>query len=353
MKPRERLLTAMRRQTPDRVPRELTMTPALLERFREKTGASDPAEHWGFEERIVAFRPPSAKADYSRYFGGSTPENATVDEWGVARRTGSLYHFTRMTHPLAAADTPEAIADYPLPDFCRPECWMHLSDQIADLHSRDLAAHGLLGQTIFETAWAIRGMEELLTDMAMRPELAEPLLNRMTDLRIAQAETMARADVDILRLGDDVGTQRGMLMSPRLFRRWLKPRLAAVIAAARTAKPEILIWYHSDGDCRPIIPDLIEIGVEILNPVQPECVDPAQIKAQYGDRLAFSGTIGTQTTMPFGTPAEVKAEVKKRIETVGRGGGLLLAPTHVLEPDVPWENILAFIEAVEEYGVYA
>ena len=104
--------------------------------------------------------------------------------------------------------------------------------------------------------------------------------------------------------------------------------------------------------CREIIPELIEIGVDILNPVQPECMDPAEIKRQYGDRLSFSGTIGTQSTMPFGTPREVEATIRKRIETVGVGGGLLLAPTHVLEPDVSWENILAFLEAVDRWGWY-
>ena len=109
---------------------------------------------------------------------------------------------------------------------------------------------------------------------------------------------------------------------------------------------------HSDGVIDPIIPELIEIGVDILNPVQPECMDPVQLKREYGNELAFWGTIGTQTTMPFGTPEEVKAVVKERIETVGQGGGLLLAPTHVIEPDVPWENVVAFFEAVEEYGRY-
>jgi uroporphyrinogen decarboxylase len=147
-------------------------------------------------------------------------------------------------------------------------------------------------------------------------------------------------------VGDDVATQRGMMMRPALWRRWLKPRLAAIISAAREVKPDILIWYHSDGDCRAIIPELIEIGVDILNPVQPECMDPAAVKAQYGDRLSFSGTIGTQTTMPHGTPEEVRGVVRERIATVGRGGGLLLAPTHVLEPDVPWENIVALVDAV-------
>jgi len=102
----------------------------------------------------------------------------------------------------------------------------------------------------------------------------------------------------------------------------------------------------------PIIPDLIEIGVTILNPVQPECMDPVKLKEQYGDRLAFDGTMGIQTTMPFGTPEEVDRETKRMIETVGKGGGLIIAPTHVLEPEVPIENIKAFLEAVDKYGHY-
>jgi len=146
--------------------------------------------------------------------------------------------------------------------------------------------------------------------------------------------------------------QNKMLMSPATWRRWLKPRLAQVVEAAKSVKPEIHIFYHSDGDCRAIIPDLIEIGVTVLNPVQPECMDPVQLKAEFGDRLAFWGTVGTQTTMPFETPEQVRAVVKERIETVGKGGGLLIAPTHILEPDVPWQNVLAFVEAVEEFGAY-
>lgn len=206
--------------------------------------------------------------------------------------------------------------------------------------------------TIFEVSWYIRGMENLFSDMMLQPDLAETLLDRITEMRVFQAQTYARADVDILDLGDDVATQRGMLMSPKMWHHWLKPRLARVIGAAKAIKPDILVQYHSDGDCRDVIPELIEVGVDILNPVQPECMDPAEIKTQYGDRLAFSGTVGTQTTMPHGTPAEVKAVVKERIATVGEGGGLLIAPTHVLEPDVPWENVIALVEAVEEYGEY-
>ena len=206
--------------------------------------------------------------------------------------------------------------------------------------------------TIFEVSWYLRGMENLMADMLQDPDMATVLLDRITDLRVFQARKYAEFGVDVLALGDDISMQTGMLMSPRMWRKWFKPRLAKVIQEAKAVNPDLLVQYHTDGDCRAVIPELIEVGVDILNPVQPECMDPVAIKNEYGDRLSFSGTIGTQTTMPHGTPEDVRAAVKKMVETVGAGGGLLLAPTHVLEPDVPWENIVSFVEACKEFGTY-
>lgn len=134
------------------------------------------------------------------------------------------------------------------------------------------------------------------------------------------------------------------------WREFLKPRLAKVIRAAKSVSPAMLIFYYGDGNLQAIIPELIEIGVEILNPIQPECMDPVIIKKQYGERLSFWGTLGTQTTMPFGTAVEVRQVCQKMFQEVGHGGGLGLAPTHVLEPEVPWANIQAFVDAVNEYN---
>jgi len=354
MTPRQRVLAAMRREEPDRVPRELSwggFTPALMEIFRQKTGAEDPAEYWNFEVRPVGFRYPDPAPRIFELLG-PLPPGTTVDAWGIAHVPGTYYHFTRIVHPLVSAATPREIADYPLPDVRPSAFWEHLAPEVAVLHARGLAAAGELAVTIFEVGWQIRGMENLFDDFVHRPEMGEILLDRMTEIRCFQAEKYAEADVDVLRLGDDVSQQRGMLMSPAMWRKWFKPRMAKIIAAARAIKPDILVFYHSDGDCRAIVPELIEIGIDILNPVQPECMDPAEMKRLYGDRLAFWGTVGTQTTFPFGTPAEMKAVVRERIQTVGRGGGLLLAPTHILEPEVPWENIIAFFEAIDEFGIY-
>jgi len=338
------------------VPYELSwgaFTPALMEIFREKTGAEDPLEYFLVPVRPVAHRGRSKEElwqIYARYYPGHTLDEVEISDFGVASLPGSLWHFRKDIHPLAEAESLNDILDYPLPDPSRPEAYIHLSEETHRYHARDLAVNGILCVTIFEVAWAIRSMEALFTDMALRPEMAAALLDRMMELRLVQARQLVQAGVDILSLGDDVSTQRGLMMSPAMWRKWFKPRLAAIIAEARRLRPGIPIFYHSDGDCRAIIPELIEIGVTILNPVQPECMDPAELKRQYGDRLAFWGTIGTQTTMPFGTPDEVRATVRERIRTVGAGGGLVLAPTHILEPDVPWENILAFFEAVECYG---
>ena len=138
-------------------------------------------------------------------------------------------------------------------------------------------------------------------------------------------------------------------MSKELWRKWLKPRLLEVITAARSIKPDIHIFYHTDGKVDPVIPELIEIGIDILNPVQPECMDVYELHREYGKYLSFWGTIGTQTTMPFGTVKEVKEVARERIEKIGRFGGLVLGPTHSLQPDVPWENIVALFEAINEY----
>jgi uroporphyrinogen decarboxylase len=137
-----------------------------------------------------------------------------------------------------------------------------------------------------------------------------------------------------------------------MWRTVFKPRLREVIEAARKARPEIFVFYHSDGNVWDAIPELIEVGVDVLNPVQPECMDPAKVKMEFGKDLSFFGSVSIQETLPKGSPKDVRREVKLRMETIGKGGGLLIAPAHVLQPDTPWENIVAFFDAVEEFGYY-
>ena len=349
---RQRLLAAVRREKPDRVPRDLSwgLSPRAYELFREKTGETDPYDYFKVDLRFLEPLPTRNPVDYSRYHEKGVP----VDQWGVGHTlsSDSHLHFTTFIPPLRDARSVADIEAYPLPDLDADYRHAGYPDQAARLHEKGLAAVGLAATTIFEVAWQIRGFEELMVDMLSRRDMAECLFERMTLLRIPQVQANVKAGCDLLMLGDDVSCQRGMLMNPDLWRRFLKPRLARIIDAARGIHSGLPIFYHSDGDCRAIIEDLIDIGITILNPVQPECMDPEEIKGKYGDRLALWGTIGIQTVLPFGTPEDVRREVKHRIETVGRDGGLVLGPTHTIEPEVPWENIAALYHAIDEYGVY-
>ena len=183
-----------------------------------------------------------------------------------------------------------------------------------------------------------------------RPEWAEFLLDRLAELARRNAETLARAGVDVLALDDDVGMPGTMFMSPETWRRFFKPRMAGIIEAARAIRPGLPVLYHSDGYFEPILGDLIEIGVNAINPLEPEHMDAARIRRRFGPRLALWGTVGHQTTFSFSTPDQIRAEVRLRIETLGRAG-LILGPAYDIdEPDIPWANIAAFLGAVKEYG---
>lgn len=345
---REKFSNAMRRKSEDYVPFEFRLCPSLLEEFKKRTGVENYAEYYKFPARGTKVESLSDFARYHKYFKDLT--DVTVGDWGIGRKKGSVEHFTRMLHPMESFETIEEFEQYPYPDPVKDYDWSSYPAKVADIKQSDLIAVAQMEVTIFETAWYMRGMEQFMVDMAINPELANYHLDRITQNRCEFAKRYAKAGCDVLRLGDDVSTQLDMMMAPDTWREFIKPRLAKVIKAAKEQNPEIMIFYHGDGNLQKIIPDLIEIGVEILNPVQPECMDPVEIKQRYGDKLSFWGTLGTQTVMPFGSPEDVKQVCMRMIKEVGKGGGLLLAPTHMLEPEVPWENIEAFLSTVREHN---
>jgi uroporphyrinogen decarboxylase len=376
LSPRERLDRALRRRRPDRVPKEAGFTRGAFELFGEKTGSDSPQEYFGFEARHVGLAGPLKPTDFSAYLADLAaeagiearsaaatydassylpylPEGTRVDEWGIAWIPGKhMPDYHRQLYPLAGVNSVEGLRAYPFPDYEDPRRAAHIPDEVRRIRDAGHYCVGWVGHT-FETAWHMRGMDRLFMDMVDNPEYAAALLDAIVERNCTAARIMAEAGVDMVQMGDDVGMQDRLMMSPAQWRTWFKPRLARMIATAKRIKPDILTWYHSDGKVDPIVPDLIEIGLDVLNPIQPECMDQAWLKREFGDRLSFWGGMGIQTTMPFGTPDDVRAEVKRIIDTLGRpDGGLVIAPTHVLEPDVPWENITAFFEAVEEYGGY-
>jgi len=348
--PRENLIRAARRQGFEWIPIDILLCDSQVAAFKKAYGNIDYFDWFEVDFRWVTLKEHPGFVDgHGLYTREILPEDTKIDVLGVGHSKGSeaAYHMTRMHHPLQGCESVNEVLNYPLPVFDRFEN-QPLFDQVDALHKKGLAAMCPMQMTIWEAAWYIRSMPDLLMDMMTEDEKASVLLDRITDYAIRRAVLYADAGVDIISLGDDVGMQSGPLMSVGLWEFWIKPRLKSVIDAARKINPEVLVFYHSCGDATDFIDGLIECGVDILNPIQPECMDFNSIHAKYGDRLSFWGTLGTQQLLPFGTPEQVRQVTIERIRTVGPKGGLILGPTHLVEPEVPFENLVAMKNAIRE-----
>lgn len=350
MTSRERTLMALSHQEPDMVP--VCLAYETPEAIAEKYGKAPDEIVMRQDIYSVCLKQPSPHPKIREKYLDAIPADASIDAWGVARWMSSAGQSHAVVGPLKTMTTVEELEDFPFPDVGNNEHASGLAQKVAAFHDAGFAVQGAMSQTIFELAWAMCGMENLMVAFYENPAFVSCLFDKITERKQAMARQFAKSGVDILRLGDDVGSQRGMMISPQIWRLFLKPRLASIIDVARREKPGIPVFYHSDGDLREIISDLIEIGVTILNPVQPECMDPFEIKRQYGDKLTLWGTIGTQTVFPFGTPEQMEQLVAEYIATLAPGGGYVIGPTHSLNDDVPWANIAAFYHAVDRFGVY-
>jgi uroporphyrinogen decarboxylase len=351
--PRENLLSLLRRQGYKTAAVKFKLCPHLCEVYKQKTASELSYEdYFEMPMREIEFPRPAGQEniDWRRYYPYELKEGVTFDEWGVAHEPGSkeAAHMTRMRHPMAGFDSLEQIQAYPFPDFAAVPTGP-IKKEVDSVHRRGLAAYGTLEMTIWEAAWYLRDMTKLMMDMAANDTKAVWLLEKVTELACIKAAAYARCGVDVLTLGDDVGMQSALIMSREFYRRFLKGRLARVIKAAKAIKPDIIIQYHSCGYVTPLIEDFIEAGIDVLNPVQPECMSFAEIHSRFDDRLSFSGTIGTQTTMPFGSPQDVRDIVFRNLTIAGPRGGLVCCPTHLLEPEVPWENILTYVQACRDF----
>ncbi len=357
MTPRENLLSLYRRTGYAFAPVEFGMCPALQEKMRRAVGEGvDLATHFDYPHGFARAGVPGPKLkpratpNWRAFFPEPLHEQTSFSEYGVAMESGhqGTHHLWRMHHPMAHFDSLAQMQEYPWPEWDYADL-APLRQAVAAARANGLPTFAHLACTIWETAWYIRDMTVLMTDMAMEDDKAVFLLDRVTADATARAAALAGAGADVICMGDDVGMQQTIMMSLEMYRQWLKPRLAKVIAAAKAANPEVLIHYHSCGYIEPYIPDLIEIGVDILNPIQPECMEFAKLHAEYGQVLSFNGTLGTQSTMPFGTPAEVRQVVESNLRLAGSRGGLLVCPTHLLEPEVPWENVEAYVRACRDF----
>ncbi len=343
-------MKTLRREGFDHVPVDFWLCDSQIDAFRDRFGHEDYESWFNLSHRRVEM---AVKYNYSNGFDlykrETLPADTKFEEYGIGHSMGSelAFHMTRMHHPLRGADLNEII-DYPYPTLDQ-KGREEMARNVAGLHDGGLASLAFMQMTVWEASWYLRSMEELMMDMMMEDEKAPILLDKITDFACAKAGAYAEAGVDILSLGDDIGTQTTIMLDVGLWEKWLKPRLSKVIDTAKDINPDILIFYHSCGYIIPFIEQLIEIGVDILNPIQPECMEFDEVHELFGERVSFWGTVGTQQVLPFGTAEEVRQVSQSRLQKCGKKGGICLGPTHLVEPEVPWENLLAIREAVEEY----
>ena len=351
---------ALSRQEPDRCPFQASFTPEFAARLRHELQMQGNLPHnphgggnpYDLERALGQDMLLTSVGWANSYYMHDGPY---TDEWGIRWRPveyqtpfGKGRYTEIVGHPLAGDD---AITRYVPPDPDRP-CLYAEPARVVETYGSEYWIVGATVTTIFECAWALRGLEQLLTDFITDPGLADAILDIPYRYHLAAARRLARIGVDMIWIGDDVGAQSGMMISPSHWRRFLKPRMAEFISAIKAINPRLKVAYHSDGDICAIIPELIEIGVDVLNPIQPACMDPEKVKRDFGDRLCFWGSIDEQHTLPFGTPADVEDEVRLRLRTIGKGGGLIIGPTHHVQLDTPMENFRAMVNAILEttYG---
>jgi uroporphyrinogen decarboxylase len=377
MSPRQRVWAAINHQEPDRVPLDIgggTSTSIVVEgyaRLKQHLGVSgvpkemnkafriarldeEAMRRLGSDCRLVAAGPPS------RWRPPGAPSGTFVDMWGITWRQAAYgdgcYYWELASHPLAGA----SIADldrYAWPDPLDPGFTDGLAGEVKALHED--TPYAIVADSGFKSFWELgymlRGLEQMLMDLVINPDFVSSLMARLLEINLAATGRFLDAVgpyIQVFRTGDDLATQKGLLMSPATYRRLLKPvykRFFEFIKSKTGAK----IFYHSCGNVVDLIDDLVEIGVDIINPVQVSAMgDTATLKARFGDRVTFWGAIDTQHVLPYGTVAQVEAEVRQRIRDLGPGGGFVAAAVHNIQPDVPPENIVAMAEATRKFGTY-
>jgi uroporphyrinogen decarboxylase len=355
MNSRERSIAAINHSQPDRPPVYVSLTPQIAEALSELNGVpyeppvdameSSRISHMelltGMGVDLVAIAPTTPPAAPTR----TLPDGRIVNEWGMVFRDVGIYtEFDEF--PLAGASVAEDIKQYPFPD---PHAAGRF-DIAREMKDRYGKSHGVIGNVetmFFELSWYMTGYEKFLMDLVTEADYLPHLMDRIMHYIIDAGKVLLGMGVDILWCGDDFGGQNGMLIDPITWRSQIKPRIRFMFEEFRKVQPDIKIAWHSCGSILPIIPDFIELGLDILNPIQPlaKGMEPEFLKREYGKDLTFFGGIDVQKLLPMGSPQMVKDEVRRRIDILGRDGGYIIAPAHNIQADTPLENVQAFFEA--------
>jgi uroporphyrinogen decarboxylase len=371
---RDRVLCALNHEEPDRVPiffgtsGATTLLAPGYDRLKAHLGIrSETQVIWRgpqsvlMNEEVLAW----SGSDGRPLIAGPAPSplahdvsaEAYVDGWGCLweRRPGTLYYEV-VASPIYDA-TVDDLGRFPWPDLAHASRFAGLRARAEAIRDAGYAVVALSGVNPWEQTFISRGMERALLDLAGDPDFILALMRKITDvMRAGVIKLLEEAGdyIDVLITGDDLGMQSGPMMAPRTYRRMIKPFHAELLGEIKR-RTKARIFFHSDGDVYPLLGDFIEIGVDLLNPVQVsarEMGDTARLKREFGKRLAFCGAIDTQWALPYGTPTDVRAEVRRRIGDLGPGGGYVLASVHSIQPDVPVENIVAMLDEAKIAGRY-
>jgi uroporphyrinogen decarboxylase len=357
MTPRDNFLQAMRRQNPAWTPFEFSLSTGYRPILERELGPGlDLATHFHFATRWLGPTTGTTRAtpDWRALYYRDLelpPETVIDPEWGVARVYHAATDDERMFAPLREIETEADLDAYPWPDdVASPHRYAGVAEQVRRQQDQGFATV-VGGLNFFEEPWARTGFEKMMLGMAGDEPWARKLFMKHAADQVGIAEQVARTGADVLYSSSDVATQLAPLLSPGMWRDWLFPMMRDAIAAAKRIKPDLLVFYHSCGNVEPLIPGFIEAGVDILNPLQPEAMDIFAIKQRFGERLSFWGGIGTQSLLPHGTPQQVRDTVRRTIDAMSaNGGGYLCSPAHMIRPEVPWANVMAFSETVQELG---
>jgi len=356
MRSKERVLKALRHEEPDRPPIHATVTPQVGETLNQEFGIEDDSPIDAFFGNRISYQQALLKLGNDCVAVGActapdftpqlNPDGSTTDEWGITSKETGLYN-EMISHPLARIESARDLDHFHFPDPLAPGRFDWAEDTIK-AYGEEYAIIGEQECTIFELSWYLVGLEKFLLDMALGKPYVFKLLDRIMNFSLKQATRLIELGVDIILFGDDMGDQNGMMISPAMWRSVFKPRMLHVFQTVKRLNPDVQIAYHSCGSILPIIPDLIEIGLDILNPLQPlaKGMEAKFLKAEYGELLSFYGGIDIQNLLPSASPQEVKQTVQEIMSILGKGGGYIAAPAHNLQPDTPLDNIYAMFETV-------
>ena len=332
---RERVIAAINHQETERIPYNLMWVPPIGDALAEHFGTEDLDAAVGNHIFLVA-----GAGKKPLYADPAIYGETITDDFGVIWETTLRDRGHVVKYPLMEP----TLEGYEFPDPDAPGRFDGLAEVVA-AHS-DMFVAGVAGD-LWERASFMRPLGELLVDLYVNPSFAHELLEGICEYNLRTLERLAELPLDGIFLSDDYGNQRQLMMSPETWREFIRPPLARIFAAAKERGLFTLI--HSCGNVYEIIGDLIEIGLDVLHPIQPEAMDGFALKREFGRDLTFWGGISTQHTLPHGRPEEVRAEVLAKAEKLGEGGGYILEPGITIQADVPLANVLALIAAAQEY----